>query len=89
VRRTQLYLEENLWEVLQVQSRISGKTMSELVRDAVGDRYLGGASRRQEVLQAFAGSRKDRPEFADSEKYIRDLRRGSRLDRMAESDAAE
>jgi Ribbon-helix-helix protein, copG family len=83
VRRTQLYLEENLWEVLQVQSRQSGSTMSELVREAVRDRYLGTAARRQEIFQAFVGSRKDRPEFADSEKYVRNLRRGSRLDRLA------
>jgi Ribbon-helix-helix protein, copG family len=80
VRRTQLYLEEHLWEALQVQSRQSGTTMSELVREAVRERYLGSPSRRREIFQAFAGSRKDRREFADSEKYVRNLRHGSRLD---------
>jgi hypothetical protein len=84
VRRTQLYLEDQLWEVLQIQMRQSGVTMSELVRDAVRDRYMGGPGRRQEIFQAFVGSRKDRAEFADSEKYVRDLRRGSRLDRLGE-----
>ena len=44
--------------------------------EAVLDRYIETA-RRHEIFQAFAGSRKDRPEFADSEKYIRNLRRGS------------
>jgi hypothetical protein len=76
-------LEENLWEALQIQSRQSGSTMSELVREAVRDRYLGSAGRRQEVFRAFVGSRKDRAEFAETEKYVRNLRRGSRLDRIA------
>ena len=84
MRRTQLYLEENLWEILQIQSRQTGLTMSELVRESVRERYLGGAARRQEVFQAFVGSRKDREEFADSEQYVRDLRLGSRLDRLAD-----
>jgi hypothetical protein len=30
-------------------------------------------------MQAFAGSRKNRPAFADSAAYIRELRRGERL----------
>ncbi len=67
-----------------MQSRQSGSTMSELVREAVRDRYLGPAARRQDIFQAFVGVRKDRREFADSEKYVRDLRKGSRLDRLAE-----
>ena len=84
MRRTQLYLEENLWEILQIQSRQTGLTMSELVRESVRERYLGGTARRQEVFQALVGNRKDREEFADSEQYVRDLRRGSRLDRLAD-----
>ena len=63
--------------------------MSELVREAVRERYLGSPSRRQEIFQAFAGSRKDRPEFADSEKYVRNLRRGSRLDKLNAGLSAE
>lgn len=80
MRRTQLYLEQQLWDVLQVQARLTGTTMSDLVREAVRDRYVGTAARRHEVFQAFAGSRKERAEFADSEKYVRNLRRGTRLD---------
>ena len=57
--------------------------MSELVREAVRERYLSGSSRRQEIFRAFAGSRKDRPELADSAKYVRELRQGSRLDRSS------
>ena len=83
MRRTQLYLEENLWEILQVQSRHSGVTMSELVREAVRDKYMGPAARRKEIFEAFIGSRQDRPEFADGAKYVRTLRSGSRLDRLS------
>jgi hypothetical protein len=41
VKRTQLYLENDLWAVLRIRSRQSGVSVSELVRQAIRDRYLG------------------------------------------------
>ena len=37
---------------------------------------------RKRAMLAFVGIRKDRPDMADPESYIRRLRRGKRLDRL-------
>jgi hypothetical protein len=82
MRRTQLYLEEDVWKALHVRSKMSGLSISELVRRAIRDRYLSPALKRREAMQAFARIRNDRPELKDVETYVRGLRRGSRLDRL-------
>ena len=82
MRRTQLYLEDDAWKALHVRSKISGLSISELVRQAIRERYLSPALQRREAMQAFAGIRKDLPEIEDAESYVRRLRRGSRLDRL-------
>lgn len=84
MRRTQLYLEEDLWQALHLFSRQLGFTVSELVRQAVRERYLGGTEKRKQAMQAFVGLRKDRSDIGDSEAYIRKLRRGRRLNRLAQ-----
>jgi hypothetical protein len=71
---------KDLWTALRIHSRQPGTAVSELVRQAVRERYLGAAGERRKAMEAFAGSRADRPEFADPESYVRKLRRGSRLE---------
>jgi hypothetical protein len=83
VRRTQLYLDEDLWTALRIRSRQEGTTVSDLVRRAVRERYLGNSEERKRAMQAFVGIRKDRSDLADTESYIRGLRRGSRLERLS------
>lgn len=82
MRRTQLYLDDDLWEALHAQARQSGTTISELVRDAVRDRYLGSLEARKNAMQAVVGLWKDRDEIADSTRYVRSLRKGTRLKRL-------
>ena len=83
MKRTQLYLEEDVWKTLQIRSRQSGTTISELVRQAVRERYMNRAVERRSALEALVGLRKNRPELASTEAYVRRLRRGSRLKRLA------
>ncbi|MEP6602036.1 MAG: ribbon-helix-helix protein, CopG family [Nitrospirota bacterium] len=83
MRRTQLYLDEDLWKALQLHSRELGTTVSSLVRQAVRERYLSGAAQRKRIMEAFAGVRKDRPEFESPEAYVRHLRRGTRLSKLS------
>ena len=80
--RTQLYLEEDLSETLRLVSRDTGLTMSELVRRAVRERYLGDRAKRKQAMQAVVGIRQSRPDLPDTERYIRQLHHGSRLDRL-------
>lgn len=81
MRRTQLYLDDSLWEALHAQARREGTTVSELVRQAARERYLGSLSGRSDAMMAFVGIRKNRA-LPDSTRYIRDLRRSSRLDKL-------
>jgi hypothetical protein len=83
MRRTQLYFDVEDWAILQLHSRESGLTISELVRRAVRERYAGPTVRRKQAMLAFVGSRKNRSDIGSTEAYIRKLRRGSRLERLA------
>ncbi len=78
VRRTQLYLDDQLWNALRLRARSAGTTVSELVRAAVREQYFGDFDKRRQAMQAIVGMRKSRPDFDDSERNVRELRRGSR-----------
>jgi len=82
MRRSQLYLDDDLWNALRVQARRQGTTVSSLVRQAARQCYLGKLDERREAMQAFVGLRKDRSESPDSVECIRNLRRGSRIERF-------
>lgn len=82
MRRTQLYLEDDLWNALHSRARSQGTTISNLVRQAIRDQYLGKLDQRREAMQALAGIRSDLPELPDSVEYVRSLRRGGRIERL-------
>ena len=87
MRRTQLYLDDHLWNALHTRARSRKTSISELVREAVRERYLGNRDERMKAMQDFVGVRKQtagpalRKEMAAVD-YVRSLRRGSRLDRL-------
>jgi hypothetical protein len=86
VRRTQLYLEDDLWQALQLRARQSGSTMSELVRKAIRDAYIGSATDRKAAMKGIIGLWKDRDDIGDPQEYVRKLRHATgketRLDRL-------
>jgi hypothetical protein len=82
VKRTQLYLDDDLWNALHAQARREKTTISDLVRQAARERYLGGLEERSHAMQAVIGMWRNRPEFADSVEYIRKLRQDDRLERL-------
>ena len=59
-------------------------TISELVRQAVRERYLGDLDKRREAMQSFVEIRKAHAEDHDARVEVRRLRRGSRLDGLGE-----
>ena len=75
MRRTQLYLDEDLWKALHLQARRGKTTISELVRSAARERYLGATEQRGRAMRAIVGMWSDRTELADAEAYVRALRR--------------
>ena len=86
MRRTQLYLEDDMWQALQLRARQSGSTMSELVRKAIRDAYLGSSIDRKAAMTGIIGLWKDREDIGDAQDYVRKLRRATgrqtRLDRL-------
>ena len=83
MKRTQLYLDDDVWETLRVRSRQSGASVSELVRQAVRDKYVTGTENRAQAMQALVGIWKGRADLVDAQAYVRKLRRGGRLKRLA------
>ena len=84
MRRTQLYLDDQLWGALHARAQSEKTTISELVRQAVRERYIGNLERRRAVMQSFVGIRKAGGQDRDARLEVRRLRRGSRLERLGE-----
>jgi metal-responsive CopG/Arc/MetJ family transcriptional regulator len=82
MKRTQLYLDEDLWSTLHDRAQSQKTTISNLVRQAVRERYLGNQRQRMKAMQAFAGIRKQVSQTPDAVELVRRLRRGDRLDRL-------
>ena len=73
MRRTQIYLDDQLWRRLQAQARREKTTASELIRRALREKYIS-AEERREAMMAWAGVWKDRTDLPDTETYMRRLR---------------
>jgi ribbon-helix-helix CopG family protein len=82
MRRTQLYLSDELTAKLHSLSQKEHKTISQLVRTALEEKYLTG--RRlpvKDALKAVRGIWEDRKDF-DAEIFIRSLRDDTRSARL-------
>jgi len=82
VRRTQLYLDDDLWAALHSRARREDTTISDLVRQAVRERYLGSRTARKTAMQAVVGIWQDRTDIGNTEAYVRRLRGGKRIKRL-------
>jgi Ribbon-helix-helix protein, copG family len=82
MKRTQIYLSERIWTVLHMRAEQQGISISELIRQAVRDKYGSSAVDRREVMRAIVALRKGRRDLTDSATYVRQLRKGTRLRRI-------
>lgn len=73
-----------MWGALHARARREKTTVSELVRKAIREHYLGDHEKRRAAMQRFVGIRNGRAERADSVDEVRALRSGSRVDRLAD-----
>ena len=83
MRRIQLYLDDELWNVLHKQASKQGTSISDLVRQAARAHYLGNLEKRREAMRAIVGIRKGVSGSVDPTEYVRRLRCGKRLKRIA------
>jgi tRNA uridine 5-carbamoylmethylation protein Kti12 len=82
VKRTQLYLDDDLWQALHSRARQDHTTISDLVRQAAREKYLGNFDERRKAMLAVIGLRKNRSDIQDATEYVRELRRDSRMERL-------
>jgi Ribbon-helix-helix protein, copG family len=75
MRRTQLYLDDELWGTLRIRSQQAGTSISDLVRQAVREKYSSGLADRQQAMRDFAGIWKDRTDLSRPDAYLRISRR--------------
>jgi hypothetical protein len=85
MHRTQLYLDDHLWKALHARAITEETTISDLVRRAVREQYFGNLSGRAAAMQAFVGSRKATRSSVSSTQEVRNLRRGTRLDKLSKA----
>ena len=79
MKRTEIYLDDALHAQLTALARHQGRSLSELVREALAKVY--GADRedeRKSSLKAIAGLWKDRCDLPAAGAYVRRLRRDTR-----------
>lgn len=89
MKRTQLYLDEEMSRILAAESRRRKTTVSELVREAVATAY--GERRRGDraaIIRRLAGVWKDRADLADAGSVVRSLRRSDRTARWRQDAGA-
>ena len=89
MKRTQLYLDEDMARLLAAESRRQGTTVSALVRDAV----LRGYGRRADddrggIIDRLAGVWADRADLIPGE-FVRRQRRSTRPERWRRSGRGE
>ena len=84
MKRTQLYLDDDLWAALHAKAALDGTTISELVRVAARDRYVANREQRREAMMSAIGIWKERTDLEDTETMIRRLRADTRLERLRE-----
>ena len=82
MKRTQLYLDEELWNTLHAQALREKTTISDLVRKAARERYVYSPEQRRADMMAAVGVWKDRTDLPDTEAFVRNLRKGTRLKRL-------
>jgi uncharacterized protein YutE (UPF0331/DUF86 family) len=77
--RTQLYLEDEIHARLRSLAEQQGRTLSELVRDALVRVYGHiDSDERLRTLRAVEGLWRDRKDLERTDEYVRRLRQGTR-----------
>ena len=73
--RTQMYLDDEMHERLKSLARKQGRSVSDLVREAVARAYAPvGVNERQQTLRAIEGLWQDHEEVGDAHEYVRRMR---------------
>lgn len=85
LRRTQIYLDDRQRRKLDRVAKRTGRTVSDLIREAIDARYAANPGEDfVEALRTGAFSVwKERSDLGLTDAYVRRQRRGSRINRLA------
>jgi Ribbon-helix-helix protein, copG family len=90
MRRTQLYLDDEMSRFLTAESRRRGTTLSALVREAVAAAYGRAESAdRGAIIRRLAGVWADREDIGPTASFVRELRRSTRPERWSRGRSGE
>lgn len=80
--RTQLYLDNDAHRRLTALAKRQGRTVSELVREAIARAFgSGDIDERLTTLQGIRGLWRDRKDVGETDSFVRRLRRDTRRNR--------
>ena len=83
MKRTQLYIEDDVFRILRRMSKEKTTSISELVRAAVRKEYaLEKPAHAEDVLREAAGIWKDRKDLRSADRYVREMRKDTRRERL-------
>jgi hypothetical protein len=84
MHRTQVMLEEHQYRRLKRESESSGRSIGELVREAIDDKYRPSQERMWAALRASRGAWAARNDIGDGAEYVERIRNQSLDDRLRE-----
>jgi hypothetical protein len=83
MKRTQLYLDEEMARTLAALGRQKGKTISELVRESVHETYMNRKEIDKGTLaRQLSGVWRHRKDLKQIDRTLRRFRKGTRLKRL-------
>jgi predicted DNA-binding protein len=84
MKRTQIYLDEEMARTLNTLSRQKGVTISELIRESLREHYMQGKEiDKAGLARSLAGIWENRTDLKNIDSVVRGLRKGSRLKGLA------
>jgi len=83
MKRTQLYLDEEMARTLTALGRQRGKTLSQLVRESVREKYMSRkAVDKVSLARQLCGIWGERKDLRDIDRTVRRLRQGTRRKKL-------
>ena len=83
MKRTQIYLNNEQYNNLMIESKKTNKTMSELIREAVN--YKFGVTKKVDfntAIDTIAGLWEKRKDIKSSKDYVSNLRKDERINEL-------
>jgi len=77
MKRTQIYLDEDIFAVLERESKVTKKSISELIRESIHEKYSYNSGKIIKHLKAVFGIWSDKD--IDVDTYIRNIRKDRKL----------